>query len=70
MPKTRPPYPPEFREQMVELVRAGRILRNWPASSNARSKRSVTGSAKPPPSTTHSTRPRGYDSECDSKNNA
>lgn len=24
MPKTRPPYPPEFREQMVELVRAGR----------------------------------------------
>ena len=24
MPKTRPPYPPEFRRQMVELVRAGR----------------------------------------------
>jgi transposase len=24
MPKTRKPYPPEFREQMVELVRAGR----------------------------------------------
>jgi transposase len=24
MPRTRPPYPPEFREQMVELVRAGR----------------------------------------------
>ncbi len=24
MPKTRPPYPPEFRLQMVELVRAGR----------------------------------------------
>ena len=24
MPKTRPPYPPEFRHQMVELVRAGR----------------------------------------------
>jgi transposase len=24
MPKTRPPYPPEFRQQMVELVRAGR----------------------------------------------
>ena len=24
MPKSRPPYPPEFREQMVELVRAGR----------------------------------------------
>ena len=24
MPKSRPPYPAEFREQMVELVRAGR----------------------------------------------
>ena len=24
MPRTRKPYPPEFRRQMVELVRAGR----------------------------------------------
>jgi len=24
MPKSRPPYPPEFRRQMVELVHAGR----------------------------------------------
>jgi transposase len=24
MPKTRPPYPPEFRRQMVELVHSGR----------------------------------------------
>ena len=24
MPKTRKPYPPEFREQMVALVRSGR----------------------------------------------
>ena len=24
MPVTRPPYPPEFRRQLVELVRAGR----------------------------------------------
>ena len=24
MPKSRPPYTPEFRRQMVELVRAGR----------------------------------------------
>ncbi len=24
MPKTRPAYPPEFRRQMVDLVRAGR----------------------------------------------
>ena len=24
MPRSRPPYPPEFREQIIELVRAGR----------------------------------------------
>ena len=24
MPRTRPPYPPEFRARIVELVRAGR----------------------------------------------
>ncbi len=24
MPKNRPPYPPEFRQQLVDLVRAGR----------------------------------------------
>jgi transposase len=24
MPKSRPPYPPEFRQRMIELVRAGR----------------------------------------------
>jgi transposase len=24
MPRTRPPYPPEYRRQMIELVRAGR----------------------------------------------
>ena len=24
MPKSRPPYAPEFRQQMIELVRAGR----------------------------------------------
>ena len=46
MAKTRPPYPPEFRRQMVELVRAGRTpeelarefeptaqsIRNWVAA--------------------------------------
>jgi transposase len=26
MPKTRPPYPPEFRRQMIDLVRASRDL--------------------------------------------
>jgi transposase len=48
MPKSRPPYPPEFRRQMVELVRAGRspeelakefeptaqAIRNWVAQSD------------------------------------
>jgi len=24
MPKTRPPYPPEFKQRMIELVRSGR----------------------------------------------
>ena len=24
MPKSRPPYPPEFRQRMVDLVRSGR----------------------------------------------
>lgn len=27
MPRTRPPYPPAFRQQMIELVRAGRSPR-------------------------------------------
>ncbi len=48
MPRTRPPYPPEFRDQMVELVRAGRspaelakefepsaqTIRNWVAQAD------------------------------------
>ena len=48
MPKTRPPYPAEFRRQMVELVRAGRdpsdlarefepsaqAIRNWVAQAD------------------------------------
>ncbi len=48
MPKSRPPYPPEFRRQMVELVHAGRspeelakefeptsqAIRNWVAQSD------------------------------------
>ncbi len=48
MPKTRPPYAPEFRRQIVELVRAGRdptelsrefepsaqAIRNWVAQAD------------------------------------
>jgi len=47
MPKSHPPYPPEFRRRMVELVRAGRepeelaqqfepsaqAIRNWVAQT-------------------------------------
>ena len=47
MPKKRPPYPPEFRQRMIELVRAGRspeelakefepsaqAIRNWVAQT-------------------------------------
>jgi transposase len=50
MPKFRSPYPPEFRQQMIELVRAGRTpeelsrefepsaqaIRNWVAQSGGR----------------------------------
>lgn len=50
MPRTRPPYPAEFRRQMVELVRAGRdptdlarefepsaqAIRNWVAKADQR----------------------------------
>ena len=48
MSRTRPPYPPEFRRQMVELVRVGRspeelarefepsaqTIRNWVAQAD------------------------------------
>src|SRR5688572_17741621 len=59
MPKFRPPYPPEFRQQMIELVRAGRTpeelarefepsaqaIRNWVAQSGgiAESRREAGG---------------------------
>jgi transposase len=28
MPRTRPPYPPEFRREAVQLVRSGRSVRD------------------------------------------
>jgi transposase len=28
MPKTRPPYPPEFRREAVQLVRSGRSVKD------------------------------------------
>jgi transposase len=39
MPRTRPPYPPEFRQQIVDLYRAGRsiseLAREFEPSSQA-----------------------------------
>jgi transposase len=57
MPKSRPPYPPEFRNQMVELVRAGRspeelakefepssqTIRNWGAQADRDEGRRMDG---------------------------
>jgi transposase len=59
MPKTRPPYAPEFRRQMVDLVHAGRdpgdlarefepsaqAIRNWVAQAD---RREGGREAKPP----------------------
>ena len=56
MAKTRPPYPVEFRRQMVELVRAGRdpadlarefepsaqAIRNWVDSADRQSGRKAS----------------------------
>ena len=57
MPKTRRPYPPEFREQLVALVRAGRTpedlarefeptaqsIRNWVAQADRDAGRRADG---------------------------
>ena len=31
MPRSKPPYPPEFRARMVDLIRSGRSLRSLSA---------------------------------------
>ena len=46
MSKTRPPYPGAFRQQMVELVRAGRTPETWLGSSNRRPRPSGPGVAQ------------------------
>ena len=57
MPRTRPPYPPEFRRQLVELVRAGRsptdlaqefepsaeAIRNWVKQAERDAGRRIDG---------------------------
>ncbi len=61
MAKTRPPYAPEFRDQMVELVRAGRTpeelarefepsaqaIRNWVIQADRDSGRRADGLTSP-----------------------
>ena len=62
MPKTRPPYAPEFRRQMVDLVRAGRdpedlsrefeptaqSIRHWVAVAGRQESRREDGGAPKP----------------------
>jgi transposase len=45
MPKTRPPYPPEFRREAVQLVRSGRSIRDV-ADSLGCSHQSLSGWVK------------------------
>jgi transposase len=61
MPKTRPPYAPEFRRQIIELVRAGRTpqelarefepsvqaIRNWVAEADRQEGRPASRPAAP-----------------------
>ena len=44
MPGSHPPYPPEFRQQMVELVRAGRTPQELAAELNPPLRASAIGS--------------------------
>jgi cytochrome P450 len=45
MPRTRGPYPPEFRRRAVELVLAGRSVRDVAESLAAAVSRCITGSS-------------------------
>ena len=47
MPKSRKPYPPEFRDQLVALVRAGRTPEDLAREFERPLSRSVTGWPKP-----------------------
>jgi transposase len=66
MPKTRPPYSPEFRRQIVDLVRSGRdpsdlarefepsaqAIRNWVAQADRQDGRGGVSSSAAPPAMT------------------
>ena len=47
MAKKHRPYAPEFRQQMIELVRAGRGPEELAKELNRRRRRSATGSRRP-----------------------
>ena len=47
MPRNGRRYPPEFRQQMVELVRSEGIQDHWHGSSNRLTNRSATGLRRP-----------------------
>ena len=47
MAKAHSPYAPEYRRQMVELVRSAARPGSWPASSSTPLRRFATGYAKP-----------------------
>ncbi len=69
MPQTHPSYAPEFRRQMIELVRAGRdpadlarelkpsarTIRNWIARADRQGGRKVIDVGLAGPSTVHQT---------------
>ena len=46
MPRTHPPYAPEYRRRIVELARAGVASTSWRVSSNPRPRRSANGSSR------------------------
>ena len=47
MPRTHPPYPPEFKRQMLELVRAGRTPQELSREFEPSARRSGTGCGRP-----------------------
>ena len=49
MPRTRNPYPTEFREQLVALARAVAVLKVLRGTMNPARQRSMTGSNRQVP---------------------
>ncbi len=47
MPKSRPPYPPEFRQRIIELVRKGRTPESLAEQFDRPLRPSVTGWPRP-----------------------